>query len=134
MASSKSILSILLIFPSLFHLCLSDGGGGDNISQFLDSVGTQVQSLKDAQGQAQCMQKLLPCQPFLKTLVNPPPICCNPLSEMANNGTDCLCTFLNDPKMLSTFNLSKDEVMKLPNACGVAIDVSKCNPGNTKLL
>jgi hypothetical protein len=63
----------------------------------------------------------------LKAPNNPPPACCNPLNEIAANSSDCLCNLLNNPKLFLSFEASKDEILKLPNACGVNVDTSKCN-------
>lgn len=124
MASNNSFLSfLLLILSSSLHLCLSQNSSGlDQLIPSLESVSV----IQDAQ----CMKKLLPCQPFLKSQDKPPQTCCGPLNEMASNATDCLCSFFNNPKLLLSFNVSKDEILKLPNACGVDVDVSKCNSGN----
>ncbi|PNX55900.1 hypothetical protein L195_g049533 [Trifolium pratense] len=120
MAASKAYLSFLLInLSSFFHLCLCDGGG--SLEDLLPSLA-QSAGLLDPQ----CMQKLLPCQPYLKAPNNPPPACCNPLSELAANSSDCICNLINNPKLLA-FEASKEEILKLPTACGVDVDASKCN-------
>ncbi|XP_061362629.1 non-specific lipid transfer protein GPI-anchored 9-like [Gastrolobium bilobum] len=114
--ASNALLSFFLILSSFIHIGFSD------LDQILPGLA-QVPVLKDAQ----CMKKLLPCQQFLKSPNNPTPACCVPLSEMQINETDCLCTFFNNPQLLTSINVSKDDVLKLPNACGVDVDVSKCS-------
>ncbi|XP_073220637.1 non-specific lipid transfer protein GPI-anchored 9 isoform X2 [Cicer arietinum] len=118
MVTSKAFLSFLLInLFSNFHLCFSDG---------LDSLLSGI-VMKDAQ----CMQKLLPCQPYLKNPTNPSPACCSPLNEIAINSSDCLCNLMNNPKLFLSLDVSKDEILKLPNACGINVDTSKCNAEGT---
>jgi len=126
-AASKVFLSFLLInLSSFFNLCLCDGGGGDSggsvdLDQILPGLG------QNAVANAQCMQQLLPCQPFLKAPNDPPPTCCDPLKEMVTNSSDCLCQFINNPTMVLSLEVSKDDIMKLPKACGIKFNISKCN-------
>ncbi|XP_057446904.1 non-specific lipid transfer protein GPI-anchored 3-like isoform X2 [Lotus japonicus] len=120
--ASKALLSFLLIISSV-HLCLSQSNsGGVNLEQLLPGLG-QAAVVQDAK----CMQKLLPCQPFLKSPNNPPPSCCVPLNEMATNEVDCLCSVMNNPQLLLSINVSKEDAMKLPGACDIEVDISKCN-------
>ncbi|KAL2344132.1 hypothetical protein Fmac_005417 [Flemingia macrophylla] len=53
---------------------------------------------------AQCMQRLLPCQPYVKNPVNPSEACCGPLKD-----------------------ISQDDILRLPQACGIEVDLAKCN-------
>ncbi|CAK8534272.1 unnamed protein product [Lathyrus sativus] len=121
--TSKIFLIFLLInLSSFFNLCLCDETKVSDLDQLLPGFG-QSAVLQNAQ----CMQKLLPCQPFLKSPNNPPPACCTPLSEMAKEESDCLCSFLNNPKFFVSLDVTKDELMKLPNACGIDVDATKCD-------
>lgn len=74
-----------------------------------------------------CIEKLMPCQPYIRT-VNPPvpASCCGPLKEIVEKEAPCLCAVFNDPGMLKRFNITKDQVMDLPKACGINPDVSLC--------
>lgn len=132
--ASKVFLSFLLInLSSFFNPCLCDGGGGGgssdggggsgsvDLDQILPGLG------QNAIANAQCMHQLLPCQPFLKAPNDPPPTCCDPLKEMVTNSSDCLCQFINNPTMILSLEVSKDDIMKLPKACGIKVDISKCN-------
>ncbi|KAF7813511.1 lipid transfer-like protein VAS [Senna tora] len=118
MASKFVILSLFLIFSSYFHLGLSE----TTLPQL---------SLNLAGDNMQCIQKLLPCQPYLKPLLSgtPPATCCQPLMDMIAKDADCLCNVFNNPQMLQSMNVTKDEALELPKACGADVDVSKCNKG-----
>ncbi|VVA91753.1 unnamed protein product [Arabis nemorensis] len=74
-----------------------------------------------------CIQKLMPCQPYLHSATPPPPpTCCMPLREIVENDVTCLCAVFNNVDMLKSLNLTKDNALVLPNACGAKADVSKC--------
>ncbi|KAL5079470.1 hypothetical protein RYX36_007891 [Vicia faba] len=121
--TSKIFLSFLLInLSSFFNPCLCDGTNVSGLDQLLPGLG-QSSVLQNAQ----CMQKLLPCQPFLKSPGNPPPACCTPLKEMATSESDCLCNVLSNPKLFMSLDVTKEQLVKLPNACGIDVDTSKCN-------
>ncbi|CAA7043143.1 unnamed protein product [Microthlaspi erraticum] len=78
---------------------------------------------------AGCLQKLLPCQPYLHS-VNPPPpaTCCGPMKQLVEKDAQCLCTVFNNPTILKTLNLTKENALDLPKACGVNPDaVSVCS-------
>ncbi|XP_038895529.1 non-specific lipid transfer protein GPI-anchored 8-like [Benincasa hispida] len=75
-----------------------------------------------------CMQKILPCQPFIKLPENPLPVCCLPLKEMLAGDLPCLCSFFNNAEMLKSLNVTQSQALKLPKACGAAdVDISACN-------
>ncbi|EOA33875.1 hypothetical protein CARUB_v10021367mg [Capsella rubella] len=74
-----------------------------------------------------CVQKLLPCQPYIHTVnPNPPLSCCGPMKEMVETDAPCLCTVFNNPEMLKALNLTKENALDLPKACGTNPDVSLC--------
>ncbi|KAI5441451.1 non-specific lipid transfer protein GPI-anchored 8 [Lathyrus oleraceus] len=121
--TSKIFLWFLLInLSSFFNLCLCDGSNVSGLDQLLPGLGQS-----DVLQNAQCMQKLLPCQPYLKTPSNPPPACCTPLDEMAKGESDCLCKLLSNPKLFMSLDVTEDQLLKLPNACGIDVDTTKCN-------
>ncbi|XP_010428282.1 PREDICTED: protein YLS3-like [Camelina sativa] len=74
-----------------------------------------------------CVQKLLPCQPYIHS-VNPPPpsSCCGVLKAMVETDAQCLCTVFNNPEMLKALKLTKENALDLPKACGTNPDVSLC--------
>lgn len=117
---SKAILSfsIIVMFSSYLHVGLCQ----TSLDQLLP--GLQGGSfLHDAQ----CVQKLLPCQEYVKTQSNPSPACCAPLKEIHENDTQCLCNFVNKPQILQSISVSKEDILKLPQACGVNVKLDKCN-------
>ncbi|KAL1214323.1 Non-specific lipid transfer protein GPI-anchored 3 [Cardamine amara subsp. amara] len=74
-----------------------------------------------------CIQKLMPCQPYLHTVTPPPPpSCCLPLREIVTSDVTCLCSVFNNVDMLKSLNLTKENALVLPNACGAKADVSQC--------
>ncbi|XP_052180915.1 non-specific lipid transfer protein GPI-anchored 3 [Diospyros lotus] len=114
---SKSFLPLFLLISSWVStgFCRS----------LLDLAG---ESLTD--GSMSCIQKLLPCQPYLHpppSLSSPPPAtCCTPLKEMLSADSNCLCQVFNNVVLLKKFNLTQDDALKLPKACGAAADISLC--------
>ncbi|KAG2259513.1 hypothetical protein Bca52824_078807 [Brassica carinata] len=74
-----------------------------------------------------CIQKLMPCQPFLHSVIPPPPpSCCLPMKEIVANDATCLCSVFNNVDMLKSLNLTKDNALDLPKACGANPDISLC--------
>ncbi|KAJ4889447.1 Bifunctional inhibitor/lipid-transfer protein/seed storage 2S albumin superfamily protein [Raphanus sativus] len=74
-----------------------------------------------------CIQKLMPCQPFLHSVIPPPPpSCCLPMREIVANDATCLCSVFNNVDMLKSLNLTKDNALDLPKACGANPDISLC--------
>ncbi|KAL0699648.1 hypothetical protein Bca4012_055770 [Brassica carinata] len=71
-----------------------------------------------------CIQKLMPCQPFLHSVIPPPPpSCCLPMKEIVANDATCLCSVFNNVDMLKSLNLTKDNALDLPKACGAHPDI-----------
>ncbi|XVE58883.1 hypothetical protein DITRI_Ditri04bG0204700 [Diplodiscus trichospermus] len=75
-----------------------------------------------------CMQKLMPCQPYMHS-PSPPPTCCTPLKDVIAQEPQCLCKVFNNPEFLKSANLTRDEALAIPKACGIDADVSVCNNG-----
>ncbi|RID48270.1 hypothetical protein BRARA_I04793 [Brassica rapa] len=74
-----------------------------------------------------CIQKLMPCQPFLHSVIPPPPpSCCLPMKAIVANDATCLCSVFNNVDMLKSLNLTKDNALDLPKACGANPDISLC--------
>ncbi|KAL6199099.1 hypothetical protein ACLB2K_028886 [Fragaria x ananassa] len=84
----------------------------------------------DSMGPFACMQKMTPCQQYFKKLDNVPDTCCDPMKNMLSEKSDdrkCICGALSNPLVLKNLNVTQDEVMDLANACGLKVDVSKCD-------
>ncbi|KAL5142849.1 Lipid transfer-like protein VAS [Glycine soja] len=120
--SNNKVFFLLVMFfsSSLLHLGMCDSAA--SLDQLLPGLA-QGDFLQDAK----CMQRLLPCQEFLKSPNNPSPACCEPLKEMHENNTQCLCNFVNNTPLFQSLGASKDEILKLPQACGIDVELSKCN-------
>ncbi|XP_010537503.1 PREDICTED: protein YLS3 [Tarenaya hassleriana] len=78
-----------------------------------------------------CIQRLMPCQPYIHSQNPPPPTCCVPLKEILDNDVTCLCSVFNNPDMLRSLNLTKSNALDLPKACGADADVSRCKNAAT---
>jgi len=80
--------------------------------------------------QPSCIQKLLPCQQFLKPPASTPTAaCCLPLKEMVSGDPKCLCDVFDNPDLLKSLNVTQDDAMKLAKACAVNADISVCKTG-----
>ncbi|KAL0699649.1 hypothetical protein Bca4012_055771 [Brassica carinata] len=111
-------LAVALVFvlysvsPSNAATAPPSGGGGGG--------GGDAQAMP-------CIQKLMPCQPFLHSVIPPPPpSCCLPMKEIVANDATCLCSVFNNVDMLKSLNLTKDNALDLPKACGAHPDISLC--------
>ncbi|KAJ4889449.1 Bifunctional inhibitor/lipid-transfer protein/seed storage 2S albumin superfamily protein [Raphanus sativus] len=77
--------------------------------------------------QCHVYRKLMPCQPYLHSVIPPPPpSCCLPMREIVANDATCLCSVFNNVDMLKSLNLTKDNALDLPKACGANPDISLC--------
>ncbi|XP_027124689.1 non-specific lipid transfer protein GPI-anchored 9 [Coffea arabica] len=76
--------------------------------------------------QLPCVQKLLPCQPYLKDPSNPPASCCIPLKELVANDKQCLCQVFTNPVLLKSLNITQQDAMQLSKACNANADPSDC--------
>lgn len=82
-----------------------------------------------------CIQKLMPCQPYLHSVTPPPPAsCCLPMKEIVEKDATCLCSVFNNVDMLKSLNLTKENALVLPKACGAKADISLCKSSNGKPL
>lgn len=95
------------------------------------SLDFDIASASASAGEAPaCLQKLLACQPYLVAAPpSPPASCCVPLKEIIDNDIQCLCQVFDNPMIMNTLNVTKDEALKLPKACGDNIDASICKTG-----
>ncbi|KZV41679.1 lipid binding protein [Dorcoceras hygrometricum] len=76
-----------------------------------------------------CIPKLLPCQPYIKSPVTPPPSCCVPMKEMIAHESQCLCAVFSNQQMLKSFNITQQDGINLAKSCGAVADVSLCKEG-----
>ncbi|KAL0429567.1 UNVERIFIED_CONTAM: hypothetical protein Sradi_0582700 [Sesamum radiatum] len=76
-----------------------------------------------------CVQKLMPCQAFLKGSSSPETSCCAPLKEIVDHDTQCLCAVLGDETILKGMNVTPDNFLSLVKSCGANADTSICNKG-----
>ncbi|XP_018469975.2 non-specific lipid transfer protein GPI-anchored 8 [Raphanus sativus] len=83
--------------------------------------------MKQTQEAMRCVEKLIPCHPYIKTGSPPPPWCCNPMKEIVEKDTTCLCGFLNHPDMLALINITQDDALNLISSCGASYDESLCS-------
>lgn len=109
-------LSALWIFVGLSH-----GVDVNEIQEIsISSEGSSVASMP-------WMKKLLPCQEYLKlTDTPPPPSCCVPLKEMVSDNPKCLCDVFNSVDTLKNLNITQDDALRLPKACGATANTSVC--------
>ncbi|CAN8235058.1 unnamed protein product [Cochlearia groenlandica] len=82
----------------------------------------------ETQEAMRCVEKLMPCHPYIHSSeIPPPPSCCAPMKEVAVKDVKCLCAVFNHPDMLSFINLTKENALNLLRSCGAKHDVSLCN-------
>ncbi|GAV69534.1 LTP_2 domain-containing protein [Cephalotus follicularis] len=98
------------------------------LSSLLAASGAGAGAGAGAGSSMPCIQKLLPCQPYLHS-PSPPALCCLPLKEIVTNDSKCLCDIFNNPEILKSFNITQDDALKVPKACGVKVDLSECKNG-----
>ncbi|CAN6584809.1 hypothetical protein C1H46_023673 [Malus baccata] len=98
------------------------------------SHGQKLTALPDKEGAAgsgsdsfmQCVQKLIPCQAYLMAPEKARSTCCSPLKKLVSDDTKCLCTLFNNDDMLSNFNITQGDALKLSKACDANADISVC--------
>ncbi|KAJ0106068.1 hypothetical protein Patl1_19580 [Pistacia atlantica] len=77
-----------------------------------------------------CIKSLMPCKPFLKS-GTAPRYCCVPLREILSKDIACFCNVFHNPEILKSFNVTLDEALKFPRACGANADISKCKTASS---
>ncbi|KAF5954842.1 hypothetical protein HYC85_007698 [Camellia sinensis] len=98
---------------------------------FSESFLDQVSGGDGGGASLPCIQKLMPCQPYLQKPLSPPDTCCEPLKEMISGDSACLCGIFDNADLLKKFNITQDVALKLPKACGANADVSVCKTGTS---
>ncbi|RCV07011.1 hypothetical protein SETIT_1G210100v2 [Setaria italica] len=68
-----------------------------------------------------CLEELLPCTAYLKTSKHPSPTCCTAMHNAAAAEMPCLCHLFADPKLLTIFNVTRDQMFRLPARCGLPV-------------
>ncbi|XVE65017.1 hypothetical protein DITRI_Ditri07aG0148000 [Diplodiscus trichospermus] len=88
-------------------------------------LGTMA-TVSDAQ--PACAQQLVPCFPYLNNATAQPQAdCCNPIRQAVATELPCLCSLYSDPSLLSSFNITVAEALRISRECGVTTDLSACN-------
>lgn len=93
------------------------------VTLYFTQVTAQFEVVPEAM---RCVDKLLPCHPYIHSDIPPPPWCCDPMKEIAEKHVTCLCAVFNHPGMLSFISLTKENALNLLNSCGVKHDASLC--------
>ncbi|XP_073147790.1 non-specific lipid transfer protein GPI-anchored 9-like isoform X3 [Henckelia pumila] len=106
MAKSNYVCLFFLVICSLVFVGFSDQEGGG------DPLG--------------CIQKLLPCQPYLKSQVTPPPSCCVPMKQVVAEESQCLCAVFNNRDILISLNVTQQDGINLAKSCEAIVDQSNC--------
>ncbi|KAK3010494.1 hypothetical protein RJ639_012713 [Escallonia herrerae] len=78
-------------------------------------------------GAETCMSRLLPCKPFFPAPLTVTNACCAPLKKAISDDLQCICDGLNNNVIMESFNVSRDQALLLPKACGSKADTSVCN-------
>ncbi|KAL0397281.1 UNVERIFIED_CONTAM: hypothetical protein Scaly_0176500 [Sesamum calycinum] len=77
----------------------------------------------------QCLQKLMPCQAYLKDSPSPATSCCVPLKEIMAADGQCLCAMFEDETILKSLNVTQADFLGLAKSCGANADTSVCGKG-----
>lgn len=137
----KLFLNILVIFHFYFSVGFSQRIEeitevyGDSLSQTVNNIVQETHNgssnLKES---IDCMQKLMPCQPYLKLPETAPATCCVPLKDMITTEAQCLCSVLTNARVLQSFNVTEADAMNLLKVCGAQADLSSCKNGMLKMV
>ncbi|KAJ4712840.1 Lipid transfer protein [Melia azedarach] len=86
-----------------------------------------VTSLTEAQNNIpSCASKLVQCSNFINSKTQPDATCCNAIKDAVANELPCLCSLFNSG-VLSSFNISVTEALRITKECNVPGDLSNCN-------
>ncbi|XP_061989158.1 non-specific lipid transfer protein GPI-anchored 3 [Rosa rugosa] len=122
--ASKCLFLMVLGLVGLVGSAAEFSGGG--LAGLVDGGGDG-----DPSDSMPCVKKLIPCQPYLHAPEKVPVSCCLPLKQMVSDDTKCLCGLFNNVDMLKKLNVTQDEALKLPKACGANADISICKKDST---
>ncbi|CAN6232210.1 unnamed protein product [Urochloa humidicola] len=75
-----------------------------------------------------CLEELLQCTAYLKASTHPSATCCTAMHNAAAAEMPCLCRLFVEPGILTTFNVTRDQMFRLPARCGLPVG---CRPGPT---
>lgn len=93
-----------------------------------------VTSLTEAQNNIpSCASKLVQCSNFINSKTQPDATCCNAIKDAVANELPCLCSLFNSG-VLSSFNISVTEALRITKECNVPGDLSNCNGMQTFLI
>ncbi|KAK3224832.1 hypothetical protein Dsin_004694 [Dipteronia sinensis] len=85
-------------------------------------------SLTEAQQIPECASKLADCAVFISnSTIKPDTACCKSIADAVANDLSCLCTLYNTPGVLSSFNISVTDALRVSRDCNAGTDLSKCN-------
>ncbi|KAK4487274.1 hypothetical protein RD792_006119 [Penstemon davidsonii] len=112
MAISKTSCLFFLLICSLAFVGFSQGDGNNGPNSM------------------PCVEKLLPCQAYLKGSASPPRSCCVPLKEIVANDSECLCAVFNNPVIMKSLNVTQEDALNLAKSCGANADTSICKAGS----
>ncbi|KAH6830855.1 hypothetical protein C2S53_005779 [Perilla frutescens var. hirtella] len=77
-----------------------------------------------AEGQSDCVAKLVPCADYLNS-TKPSKDCCDAMRTVVTTQLVCLCGLINNPSALGGINLT--QALELPKHCNLSSDTSACN-------
>ncbi|KAG2651879.1 non-specific lipid transfer protein GPI-anchored 7-like [Panicum virgatum] len=108
----------------LFLLLVLAGGAGASSRL----AGGAPGSAGAPDGFPACLEELLPCTAYLKTAKHPSQTCCTAMHNAAATEMPCLCRLFANPELLSDFNVTQDQMFRLPARCGLPVG---CRAGAT---
>ncbi|KAL2472455.1 Bifunctional inhibitor/lipid-transfer protein/seed storage 2S albumin superfamily protein [Abeliophyllum distichum] len=76
-----------------------------------------------AEGQSDCVSKLIDCANYLNS-TKPSATCCNAIKDVVSTQLPCLCNLYNSPGLLGGINMT--QALELPKHCGLTSDTSVC--------
>ncbi|KAJ4823315.1 hypothetical protein Tsubulata_026622 [Turnera subulata] len=120
--ASKFIFGVFLLFSTWVLVGFSHKLPSQPRLAAMGGVNTQADM--------PCMTKLMPCTHYLN-YTKPPAVCCVPLAAMIKNEMPCLCSFINNTPLLSSFNVTKDDAVRFANSCGEHPDLKLCEQNAT---
>ncbi|OEL33385.1 hypothetical protein BAE44_0005596 [Dichanthelium oligosanthes] len=120
LAALLYLLLVVIVVPVSSRLVETHGGGAPGSAGAPDGV--------PAEHLLPCLEELLPCTAYLKTANHPSHTCCTAMHNAAVAEMPCLCRLFADPELLATFNVTRDQMFRLPARCGLPVG---CRAGAT---